>query len=386
MDDPGYYQDLLRPLFRDQRLVVCGVVAAGMTPVASMLRKLGAQPCLLIALSRGTGDLPVEDKILIDAFWDTVDIRRAPSEIVPVDREALKSAMRRLDRGLGTVCAGDARDGVHGGAHRLRWVRQPEDLPEAERFFAQHCDRVRVMPFLEGIPCSIHGIAFDDAVVAVRPVEMVNLHIPKAPGVRYCGAATFWDPPDQDREYMRALARRVGAALRERIHFRGPFTIDGVLAEESFLPTELNPRFGAGLVPIGKAVSELPLIFLLQALVANEPLDYRPADLEGLLVDRADAARGGAGFAVLDTPMDRTREHPLVLGKDAARLASEGETSDGMLALGPSAVGGFVRFTPEPARTPRGPSIAGRVIAAFALADREFGAGIGPVSPARAVR
>jgi hypothetical protein len=36
-------------------------------------------------------------------------------------------------------------------------------------------DRVRVMPFLEGIPCSIHGIVFAEHVAALQPLEMVTL-------------------------------------------------------------------------------------------------------------------------------------------------------------------------------------------------------------------
>ena len=55
---------------------------------------------------------------------------------------------------------------------------------------------------------------------------------------------------------MRALARRVGAALRDQVGFRGSFSIDGVLAEEGFLPTELNPRLGAGMNTLAGALGD----------------------------------------------------------------------------------------------------------------------------------
>ena len=63
------------------------------------------------------------------------------------------------------------------------------------------CDRVRIMPFLEGIATSVHGIVLPDGVVALRPVELVTL---RRPGHRlvYSGCATFWDPPDDVREEM----------------------------------------------------------------------------------------------------------------------------------------------------------------------------------------
>ena len=83
-------------------------------------------------------------------------------------------------------------------------------------------DRVRIMPFLEGIATSIHGIVLPDGVVALRPVEMVTLR--RGHELRYSGCATFWDPPDEVREEMRDVARRVGERLRTEVDFRGAFT------------------------------------------------------------------------------------------------------------------------------------------------------------------
>lgn len=84
------------------------------------------------------------------------------------------------------------------------------------------------MPFLEGTPCSIHGIVLADEVVALRPVEMLVLRQADG-GLFYSGCASYFDPPKQHRESMRALARIVGAKLREEVKFRGAFTVDGVM-------------------------------------------------------------------------------------------------------------------------------------------------------------
>ena len=102
--------------------------------------------------------------------------------MVAAEPEALRAAAGRLDRGAGTAWAGDARQGFNGGAQLLRWVRGEEDAAEAARFLAERCDRARVMPFLEGIPCSIHGMVFPGGVAAFRPVEMVTLRQPGGPG------------------------------------------------------------------------------------------------------------------------------------------------------------------------------------------------------------
>lgn len=327
---------------------------------------------------RPPASLPLEDKATIDGFWDRIGVERVPSVVAPVSVDALIGAHRRMNRGAGSVMAGDARDGLHGGAHLVRWVRSDEDLTNALDLFGRHCDRVRVMPFLEGIPCSIHGLVFPEDVVAIRPVEMVTLR--PATGFRflYAGAATFWDPSDADREYMRSLARRAGVEFR-RLAGLGAFTVDGVMTESGFIPTELNPRFGAGLNVIARQLRDLPLNLLIQALQAGEAMDYRPQELETLLVSAADEHRAGGGWTVIKTSKTETQEVKLARDNGGYRLAAEDEASDGTLSVGPSNVGGFVRFMPEPARTPVGQSIAPAVIEAFALADREFQAGLGPL-------
>jgi hypothetical protein len=129
----------------------------------------------------------LEDKVLVDALWDELGVTRAPSEVVAAEPGALRAAAGRLDRGAGTAWAGDARQGFSGGAYCLRWVRDEEDAVEAAAFLGARCDRARVMPFLEGIPCSIHGVVLPDGVATFRPVEMVSLRRPGGPGDRRGG-------------------------------------------------------------------------------------------------------------------------------------------------------------------------------------------------------
>ena len=224
----------------------------------------------------------LEDKVRIDAFWDAVGVRRAPSRIVTADYEALRSA-GELDRGLGTVWAADAREGTHGGGLGLRWVRHGDDGRESFLSLRRMADRIRVMPFLEGISASIHGIVFPDSVAVFRPVEMVVLRPIAGDRLRYAGCATAFDPLPDDRKAMRDLAYRVGIALREAVNYRGPFGIDGILADEGYLPTELNARAGAALGPLARSAG-LPLTPLCLAVIEGERLDYRPDLLEQAIV------------------------------------------------------------------------------------------------------
>ena len=52
--------------------------------------------------------LALEDKTIVDAIWDRLGIRRAPSEVVPAERTALLTAASLVDGGAGTVWSGDA--------------------------------------------------------------------------------------------------------------------------------------------------------------------------------------------------------------------------------------------------------------------------------------
>jgi hypothetical protein len=328
----------------------------------------------------------LEDKVVIDGLWDDLGVTRAPSEVVAAEPEALRAAARRLDRGAGTAWAGDARQGFSGGAFCLRWVRDEQDAAEAAALLAARCDRVRVMPFLEGIPSSIHGIVFPGAVATFRPVEMVTLRRPGSTRLHYAGAATFWDPPDEDREVMRDLARRVGAGLRQRVGYRGAFTVDGVLAAEGFLPTELNPRLGAGLSVMTRDLPDLPVGLLNGALIEGERLAFGAGDLERQVLAVADRTRTGGAWTVTEVTAEATEQLPVVFDGGTCRPAAAEGPADGVLAFGPSGVGGFVRLHLDPDRIPAGPPVAPLAVAAFALADERFGTGIGPLEPARAVR
>jgi hypothetical protein len=100
--------------------------------------------------------LALEDKLLADAIWDAAGVARAPYRIVDLaDDDDLERATAELGTELGVVWSGDARDGFNGGGNFVRWLRDDRDRAAAAAFFRPRCDRVRVLPFLEGVPCSI---------------------------------------------------------------------------------------------------------------------------------------------------------------------------------------------------------------------------------------
>lgn len=335
----------------------------------------------------------LEDKVVVDAFWDRAGVARQPSTVVPLDDAWGASAA--IDPGAGTVWAADARDGFHGGASQTYWVADDTSRDAALAGLRPVCDRVRVMPFLDGIPCSIHGIVLPDGVAVLRPVEMVTLR--RGREFVYAGCATFWDPPDEVRDQMRSIARTTGRRLAEDVDFRGAFTVDGVATANGFWPTELNPRFGAGLLTIARA-SDTPILLINDLVVGGHDLGRPAAGIEERLLTLADAHRGGGTWiGGLSHDADRgTRRAARDEGSnwywddaDVAATdggddsdAAPGRSAPGVVTIGPS----LVRCVYDPGRTPVGPSTAPRASEFWEFIDRELGTAIGPLSPAPDLR
>jgi hypothetical protein len=328
----------------------------------------------------------LEDKMVADELLAAAAIPTPPFELVTAEPAALGAAAARLDRGAGTVWAGDAVLGFNGGTAYVRWVVDEEDVAEATAHLGSKCERVRVATFVEGIPCSIHGFVTDDGVAVFRPVELLTLRRARAPRLRFAGANTIWDPPDADRADMRAAAARLGKVLRERVGFRGAFTIDGILSSGGWVANECNPRFGAGLQYARAALPALALDLLHHVVIAGDGGGVCAADVEALVVEAGDRRRWGATWVPVARRWPESTSLPLCGDARGYRAAAGPDGADATLAYGPGPMGGFVRCEFVPDRMPIGASVAPRAAAALAFADAHCGAGIGPLTPPVPVR
>ena len=327
--------------------------------------------------------IALDDKTTIDKLWDAIGLPRAASVVVPADADQVGAVFDRLDVGDGVVLALDSIDGWTGGAAGTRWAPTPETIIDALAGWANPGRQVRVMPFLEGVPCSIHGIVLPDYEIALRPVEMIVLRDSNHQFV-YAGCASFYDPPDHIRTEMRALARTVGAALREQVGFRGAFTLDGIISIDGFRPTELNPRNGAGMNAMARALEEpFPLQLLLDAVVAGVEFDWRPPALEAFLLSNFDARRGGGTWRSGETKLESASGIRLANDANVLRAAAPDELHDVDVTIGPRGNGWFVRALFQPDRTPVGPSAAPLACAVWHHFNREFDLGLPDVHPAR---
>lgn len=315
----------------------------------------------------------LEDKVVVDEFWDRAGIAHQPSIVVPLD--GATAASGELDIGDGTVWAADAGSGFHGGASATWWVADDDSREEAIAALDGRTQRVRVMPFLEGVPCSIHGIVLPDGVAVLRPVEMVVLRRERR--FVYAGCTTFWDPPDEIRARMRSTCRLAGEQLAREVDYRGTFTVDGVAREDGFWPTELNPRFGGGIMTIARA-AELPILLLNDLIVAGHPLGRDAGEVEAELLAAADDRRGGGTWiAGLDHEVADVERTAAYDGASWRWIDDDG-AADAHVAAGP----GFVRCTYAPEHTPVGSPTGSRAAAFWSLADRDLGTAAGPLTSA----
>ncbi len=314
----------------------------------------------------------LEDKTCLDALLQRAGVTGAPSIVVPVGDAA--AARHALDAGAGTVWAADAVHGYHGGGARTRWVTDDARAAEVTAELAAHCERVRVMPFLDGVATSIHGLVLPDGIAVLRPVELVTLR--QGHDLRYSGCGTFWDPPAGVRDEMRSAARAVGATLRDTVDFRGAFTLDGVATVDGFRPTEMNPRFGAGLSVITRGLGGVPLPLVLDLVVAGRPLAISAADLEAEILAVADASRSGGTWQLHCRTPEVIDGRRVCFGGTDWRWAGDAEHADGIVA----AAEGFARVMFNAAGTPVGPSVGPRSAAFWRFADREMGTAVGPLT------
>lgn len=316
----------------------------------------------------------LEDKTLADGIWDEAGVERSSSEVVEIGHAPAAAA--GLAGPLGTVWAVDNTDGWHGGGEGTFWVPNAQRAEELTEDLRGRATSVRVMPFLEGLPCSIHGVVTGDGVAALLPVELLILRRRDRRGFVYAGVANTWNAPSGLAEQMRQAARRVGEVLRRRHHHRGPFSIDGVASVEGFRPTELNPRFSVGYGIQQAALAGLNGGFFVRALVEGD-LQVSARDFELAVCEAAARSRAIRMGVPIEGRYPEATMKVRVAGDSVERSDDGAE-----LEIGPSPSGSFLFWDIDAATVPAGPPFASYAAAALALAAEVWGLPIAEVDAA----
>jgi hypothetical protein len=285
--------------------------------------------------------------------------------VVPNQVDEIAAAVNRVASADGAVISGDTASGHTGFSEYTRWVRSPADVE-----VISGCAQVRVMPFVRGVPCSVHGMVIGDDIAVFRPVEMLTF-IDERSRFVFAGSATYWDPPTQHRDEMRTVARRVGQLMANRASYQGAFTVDGVLTSAGFVATEINARWGGAFNLIAGVSPELPLFVMDHALREGLDITIDVDLLEEAVLDAADARREGAAYLSLtgDWPSgDRERTVRL-----DGTTCSPAEPWHFRLQAGAMRGGVHIRAVPNPDLPQRTTPFANLAARAIALAAPALG-------------
>lgn len=188
-----------------------------------------------------------EDKTRIDALFAKASVPIPPHALIDIEASVSADEFSSLDAGNGFIVAMDSSEGYVGDAKGLRWIGLAADLPNCIESLRGRSRRFRIAPFLEGIPCSTLGIVLEDGVAVFDPIEVVTLRNYCANKLLFCGTSNHWRPPPDAAHSMREATRRAGIELASCSGYRGFYSMDGLLTDNGFLATELNPRHASGL-------------------------------------------------------------------------------------------------------------------------------------------
>jgi hypothetical protein len=342
---------------------------------AKVIRTIFSSDCL-VAGRESFGGRPflwraLENKMIIDALWDELNIQRAPSAVHEVNSKALRENWQTFSQGKGVVLVGDNRSGWHGGATKVKWVNESHEFEEAKEFFSKVCDKVRVMPFIDGIPCSIHGWVFPNEVVAFRPCEMIVYRVTGTLNFNYSGSSTNWAPRPEVASEMKRTAIRVGEYLQNKFGYRGSYSVDGVVSSEGFFPTELNPRFGGAMGRMNDSIPSIPLYLIHLCCAEGIELDYRPKELEKLIVSSVENAPSIKGMYLFNGIFNiQPRQQYIKLVGSEWSLSEEGEEETAKITLAPAANGSLLMVFLDKSLLANGASAAPKVLSAFKFASQ----------------
>jgi len=320
-----------------------------------------------------------EDKTKIDSFWRSIGVNYPSSQVISLSDPNIKTVNHSLDKGEGTVWSADNRDGNHGGTIGVRRVTSEADLISVRKELKKMANKVRISSFIEGIPLSIHGINFEDTTIVFRPIELITLRYRDSCEFLWGGCSSTFDPPLKDREYMQELAYTTGRALNREVGYLGPFSIDGILSESGFVPTELNCRLSGGFSTLTNGLTNFPLAPLCWTVMENEKLDYQARTLGTALLDWADSNRFCGGRVITTKSFDTVNQ--LLLTRDGSefREVRDKETPTATLTYGPSPMGGIVFFQSLIKEDQRNQPTAPEIVRAIRFADATIGTDFGPL-------
>jgi hypothetical protein len=267
----------------------------------------------------------LENKTIVDTLWDTMSIPRARS-IVADSPANLAQLGGLVDQGAGVVCAVQPGDGSGsaGGDGIYWWSSQPPPTVQS----AVRDARVRLMPLLPGLPTRLHGLVTTSDVIPFPPLEVVAL--PRLDRGTFLCAGTA--PMLGEHGELLAITEHAGQVLRDRIAYRGAFSIDGILTTAGFRPTDLNARLTSAMEAVP---SPLRIRLHLANMLAREDAELDPHALRTLARTVFGRPANYTLYGAATTANDRPRAALVRWQGEHLRVADGGQ-AHGQLTISPS--------------------------------------------------
>lgn len=274
----------------------------------------------------------LERKLSGESILEAVSNRTDLVRVLELTGPDIYRKCEEVDLGDGVVLASDPPHSPGTGGSHVRWVTSPPEFEAAARDLGIGTV-VRAMPYLRGIPSSMHGLVLDDGILTCPPMQLVNLvRRPRALGESRsffgAGAATLTHVGALASKRIRAVVMSVGRRLTEIANYRGLYCVDGILTADDFIPTEINMREGSSIGVAFSQQTQLPIQLLNAVASSNLVVGESAARL-----DRAVAASSAPGAAVTWHAFSRPATGLTVEG---SRRVAEWHSS-------PHTVGPFVR-------------------------------------------
>ncbi len=317
----------------------------------------------------------LEDKALVDTVWDLLAVPRAPSIVVDIadiatDLEALGAL---VDRGAGVVCSSQSADTPMAGADGVYWWRRGQPPMLTNRQLAGRV-RVRLMPLFEGLPVRLHGLVTPTSVVGFPPMEVVAL--PRTEHGTFLCAGTV--STLAETAALTRCTERIGVALRRQFGYLGAFSVDGVLTEDGFMPTDLNARLTSAMEDRS---SDLRVLLQATNLLVREAVEPGPdvvRKLSDMIFSRK--AEHTVYGAAATASVDASCSVDIRWNGDNLVPVHDGE-ADGTLTLNPSLRGWQLTARLIVDRLPAGGPMGLLAVELFRFCDRNWGTNFGELEP-----
>lgn len=314
-----------------------------------------------------------EDKAVVDALWDSLAVPRVASIIVDGPSN-LAMAGAEVDVGAGVVCACQRTGaGPTAGADGMWWWRGT-DPPPALSTMQAGSYRARIMPMLDGTPVRLHGFVLDQHVAPFPPMELVTLLRP-ASGTFFCTGAV---PTLADVGELATVTQHLGDGLRERLGYRGGFSVDGILTHAGFRPTDFNARLTSAMEA---ASSHLRVQLHLANMLVRDHRAVETGTVERLAGEIFSASSTYTLYGAANRVHENGPRAASVRWNDRRLTLAEAGTGDGRLAVTRSPRGWLLTATLRSECVPYGGLLGPAAPTVFALSDEVFGTDFGDLRP-----